>query len=198
MPNFWTRWRKDQGGLAAVEFAFVLPIMLSMLLGLVELSNALGLRAAVTNMASTAADLISQESTATGPDMDSVFGALGAMLYGYSATGTVITITSVIDGGAGKSPVVSWSCAWGASGASGYSPLTKGSTSFSPALPTGTITPGDGTSVIWAEVKYTYNSPMKYFIPSALNWSNDYYLKPRRVLQIPFSGTPTAPASCNS
>jgi Flp pilus assembly protein TadG len=196
MRSFWTYWRRDQRGLAAVEFAFVLPIMLSMLLGLVELSNALGLRAAVTNMASTAADLIAQEKAATGSDMDNVFSALNAMLYGYSANGTIIKITSVNDAGVGKSPTVSWSCAWGASGATSFAPLAKGAT---PTLPTGTITPGDGTSVIWAEVVYTYNSPLKYFIPSAMTWTNDFYSKPRRVMQIPFSGTPTSSgATCNS
>ena len=43
MRKFLRRYWKSQKGLAAVEFAFVLPIMLTMLLGLVELSQALSL-----------------------------------------------------------------------------------------------------------------------------------------------------------
>ena len=199
MKGRFLRYWKNDRGLAAIEFAFVLPIMLTMLIGLVELSNALGLRAAVVNMASAAADLIADESKATGPDMDNVFNALSAMLSGYSLVDSsnkslvTITITSVIDGGSGKSPQVSWSCGLNTT------PLSKGSTTFSPSLPSGTLTAGDGTSVIWSQITYKYTSPLSYFLPGTRTWTNNFYLKPRRVLQIPFSGAPaTAGASCNS
>lgn len=198
MKKLFLHYWKNNRGLAAIEFAFVMPIMLSMLIGLVELSNALGLRADVINMASTAADLIADEKAATGPDMDNVFNALNAMLYGYATVDSsnnslvTITISSIIDGGTGQSPKVSWSCTLRGTA------LTKGSTSFSPSLPSGTITAGDGTSVIWAKVTYKYTSPLSYFITGTQNWTNNFYLKPRRVLQIPYSGTPTSPATCNS
>jgi Flp pilus assembly protein TadG len=190
------RWRSDESGLAAIEFAFVLPILLTMLLGLVELSNALGTRTALTNLASTAADLIARESSTSGSDMDTVFGAMNAMMSGYSTTSTTVTITSVVDGGSGNSPVVAWSCAWNASGASA-TPQAKGAT---PSVPTGLITQGGGDSVIWAHVAYTYTSPLSAFITSPLSWSNDFYLKPRRVLKVPYS-TPAPTSSgarCNS
>ncbi|HXS05495.1 MAG TPA: TadE/TadG family type IV pilus assembly protein [Rhizomicrobium sp.] len=190
------RWRSNESGLAAIEFAFVLPILLTMLLGLVELSNALGTRTALTNMASTAADLIARESATSGSDMDTVFGAMSAMMYGYSTSSATVTITSVIDGGAGKPPVVSWSCAWNASGSSA-SPQAKGAT---PTVPSGMVTQGGGDSVIWARVTYIYTSPLSAFITSPISWSNDFYLKPRRVLQIPYS-TPapsSSGAQCNS
>ena len=102
MRKLFARWRDHDGGLAAIEFAFVLPIMLSMLIGLVELSDALGARAAVTNVAFSATDLVAQKSATTGPDMDTVFGALTVMLNGYAPNGATIMITSVIDGGTGK------------------------------------------------------------------------------------------------
>src|SRR6185437_5562121 len=85
MPRGGTKqhlWN-DRQGLAAVEFALILPIMLSMLLGLTELSQALACRAAVTNMASTGADLVAQETSASSTDLDNVFNALNAMLYGF-------------------------------------------------------------------------------------------------------------------
>ncbi len=191
MRKAFSRFRNGEQGLAAVEFAFVLPIILSMLLALIELSQASGARAKVINMASTGGDLIAQELIATGTDLDNVFGALNTMLFPNDISQATVTITSVIDGGAGKSPVVAWSCSKGLTPA----PVTKGS---SPTLPAGLLTSGSGGSVIWSRVTYRYNSFLTYFLPQWSNWTNDFYLKPRRVLQIPISGKATAPAVCNT
>jgi Flp pilus assembly protein TadG len=193
--KFLTRYWKSEQGLAAIEFAFVLPIILTMLLGMVELSQALGVRSEIINMTSTGADLIAQESAATGSDLDSVFSALNAMLFPHDATLATVTITSVIDGGAGKAPIVAWSCS---SNTANATPATKGNQP-SPTVPTGLIVAGGGGSVIWSHVTYAYSSNLSYFLIGTKNWKNDFYLKPRRVLQIPLSGTPaTSGASCNS
>jgi Flp pilus assembly protein TadG len=184
----------DQQGLAAVEFAFILPIMLTMLLGLVELSQALACRSDVTNMASTGADLISQETSAGGSDLDNVFNALNAMLYPFSTGSATITLTSVIDGGTGNSPKVAWSCT------KGGTKETKDSTSLSVPLPAGLITAGGGGSVIWGKITYSYTSPLNYFLHGAQPWVSNFYARPRRVLQIPLSlsGNPTALGTCTS
>lgn len=188
MLKFLRRCWKSEKGLAAIEFAFVLPILLTMLLGLVELSQAMALRADVTNMASTGADLISQETTVGAGDMTNVFNALGAMIYPFDSGPSTITLTSVIDGGAGKAPKVAWSCTQGGS------LETKGSAP-SLALPAGLITAGDGSSVIWSKITYAFKSPISYFLTGTQNWTNNFYLKPRRVLQIPITaGT----AGCNT
>lgn len=179
---------KNRSGLAAVEFAFVLPILLAMLLGLVELSQALALRADITNMSSTASDLIAQESTVASADLTNVFNALTAMVFPFDSGPVTITITSVIDGGTGKAPKVGWSCTQGGTAE------TKGSAP-SVALPAGLITAGDGSSVIWSKVTYTYTSSISYFLVGAKTWTNNFYLKPRRVLQIPITGTPSG---CNT
>jgi Flp pilus assembly protein TadG len=187
----------NERGLAAIEFAFVLPIILSMFLGLVELSHALGVRADVINMTSAGADLVAQEAAASGSDLDTVFSAVTSMLYPHDTTVAVVTITSVIDGGNGKLPVVAWSCSIAGSNAgSGPAPATKGNNP-SPAIPAGIITAGQGGSVIWSRVTYRYNSFLVYFLPQWTTWTNDFYSKPRRVLQIPLSTAATAPAKCN-
>jgi Flp pilus assembly protein TadG len=188
MHKFLRRCWKTDKGLAAIEFAFVLPILLTMLLGLVELSQAMSLRADVVNMASTGADLIAQETTVGAGDMTNVFNALGAMVYPFDSGPATITLTSVIDGGTGKAPKVAWSCT------KGGALETKGAAP-SVALPTGLITPGDGSSVIWSKITYAFNSPISYFLVGTQNWTNNFYLKPRRVLQIPITaGT----AGCNT
>jgi len=198
--KFFTRCWKSDKGLAAVEFAFVLPIILAMLLGLVELSQALGIRASVINMSSTGGDLIAQEATVKGTDLDGVFNALNAMLYPHDATQASIVITSVIDGGTGLAPKVAWSCA------AGKHPVkeTKNAAPSVPlpaslTLPNAPLESGKGGSVIWSRISYDYNSPLSYILVGTHIWNNDFYLKPRRVLQIPLSGSPSiAGSSCTT
>ena len=198
MREFLTRCWKSEQGLAAMEFAFILPILLTMLLGMVELSQALGVRAEVINMASTGADLIAQEATAKGTDLDGAFNALNAMLYPNDVKVATVTITSVVDGGLGNSPVVAWSCSTsGANATPAAVPATKGTTP-NPAVPAGLMTPGDGGSVIWSHITYNYTSNLSYFLVGTIPWTNDFYVKPRRVLQVPYSPNPaSALGTCN-
>jgi Flp pilus assembly protein TadG len=201
LRHYW----KSKQGMAAVEFAFVLPILVTMLLGLVELSQAMLIRSDVSNMASVGANLIAEEKSVTSTDITNVFNAVGAMLFPFNLTTPdpahpgqqlniySVTLTSVADGGAAGSPRVAWSCTqYGTAETKGGAP--------SKALPNGPdgtpmITPGDGTSVIWARVTYKYTSPLSYFMTGSRTWTNDFYLKPRRVLQVPITG---APAGCNT
>jgi len=84
-------------GAIAVEFAFVAPVMVAMFFGVTELAQALGARGDVTNLASTGADLIAQESSVTTTDMTNVFAALSDMLYPYPTAAAQITISSVME-----------------------------------------------------------------------------------------------------
>jgi len=188
-----THCRRAQRGLAAVEFALILPILLMMFLGLIEFSHALGVRAEVINMSSAGGDLVAQKSTASGADLDTVFSAVSAMLFPNNISQATVTISSVIDGGTGNPPRVAWSCSKGLAPAA----LAKGSTPSLPAIPAGFIVAGKGGSVIWSRVTYRYNSFLAYYLPAWTTWTNDFYLKPRRVPQIPITSSATAPAVCN-
>jgi Flp pilus assembly protein TadG len=183
--QFW----KNEKGLAAIEFAFVAPVMISMLLGLVELSQALLVRADVTNMASTGADLIAQESTVTTADMSNVFNALSAMLYPADPTKAKIVLTSIKDNGTnGASGTVAWTCSFG-----GSDPHTIGQTMSLPQPSGGSsgsssLMMSSGGSLILAEITYSYNSPISYFLTGTRVLTNNFYSHPRQVLQIPMSG----------
>jgi Flp pilus assembly protein TadG len=181
-------WKNEQG-LAAVEFAFVAPVMISMLLGLVELSQALLVRADVTNMASTGADLIAQESQVTTADMTNVFNALTAMLYPADPSLAKIVITSIKDNGSnGATGTVAWTCSYG-----GTDPHTVGQTLNlpQPSESSAGSTPlmmTSGGSLILAEITYSYSSPISYFLTGTRTLSNNFYSHPRQIAQIPMSG----------
>ena len=58
-------FRKAESGAAAVEFAMLLPILITLFFGVVETTLALVCRADVSLMAATSADLISQVNAAS-------------------------------------------------------------------------------------------------------------------------------------
>ena len=176
------RLRKDKSGLAAVEFAMLLPVMITLFFGVVELSLALTCRANVTNVASVAADLVAQESAMTTADMNNVFSAANAMLYPYDTSVAQITVSSIVYDTVSKSLTsgkVGWSCA------KNTTAKTVGNTV---TLPAGLMTAD--SSVIMAEISYAYTSPTTKFITGTKTMTNTFYTKPRRVAKI------AAPSSC--
>ncbi len=57
------RFGRKIDGIAAVEFALIVPIMLCMFIGTVELSQAITVDRRVTQVASTTADLVARQKT---------------------------------------------------------------------------------------------------------------------------------------
>jgi Flp pilus assembly protein TadG len=172
---------RQTSGLAAVEFALLLPIMLSFFLGLIEVSQALTCRASVTDLAATGSDLVAQESTVTTADMTNVFNALSALLFPFDATKAQITITSIVDNNTATTGKVAWSCTHGGTARAVNSVVT---------VPSGIIVPGGGGSVILAEVNYAYASSISTYFVKNVTMTNSFYSKPRLVSQISLVACP--------
>jgi Flp pilus assembly protein TadG len=188
----------DESGMAAVEFALLLPVLITLFFGVVELSLALACRADVANVASTAADLVAQESSVASGDMTNVFSAASAILYPYSQGNATITIYSIVDNktSAGR---VAWSCtkAGTATATTGPNTPPSGTNGGDMIAATnldanGNPSYGGGGSVILATITYNYTSPTTKILSTPIAMSNTFYSKPRRVLTI------TGPTSCAS
>jgi Flp pilus assembly protein TadG len=193
------RGAADKDGMAAVEFALLLPILITLFFGVVESSMALICRSDVSLMASTAGDLISQASTIKTADLTNVYSAASTVLYPYydpAKTGSVkptIRITSVIDDGSGAqggtqlTGKVAWTCTQSGSGT--LTPATR-SIGATVTLPQPIMT--DSGSIVIAEIAYNYVSATTKVISGPVNFTNIFYAKPRRVAQIasPTGGCP--------
>jgi len=202
------RFCRDRKGLAAVEFAFILPVMLVLFFGIVEYSTALAARTDVTNIAAIAADLVAQDNAMSGADMTNVYKASTATLFPYNdspnssdKSSLTLNIYSIVDNGSSTGKV-----AWGCT-------CTAGTCSAITSTTAPTTTPGGGDmiastymdpvtkkmpayggpgSVILATVSYTYYSPVtKQMISAPITMGDSFYSKPRRVQQI------TKPTSCS-
>jgi Flp pilus assembly protein TadG len=190
LRTIWTH----QGGLAAVEFALILPVMLVLFFGIVETSMALGAKASVTSIAATAADLIAQESTVSSADEQNVFNAASAILYPHPVSSTSkgvttsllkIVISSIVYDK--DNPATSGKVAWSDS-STGSGARTVGSTYSYPA---DAINPGntanlvdEGGSIILVEVTYNYSSPTAQTVTGSWTMSSSFITRPRQVAQI--------------
>lgn len=170
--------RRADDGMAAVEFALVLPAMIALIFGAIEVTSALICKADVSNTASTAADLVAQESQVSTADMNNVFSALGSLIYPFPSTGIKVVISSVIDDGHGGGKV-DWSKTYNGTA------RTKGS---AVTVPTGLITTGG--SVVLSEVTYIYTPLSNVMVRFPINMSNKFYSHPRRVPQIKCTDCP--------
>ena len=146
------RFGRARDGVAAIEFALILPVMILMYLGLTELSIAYGTSRKLTLLSRSLADLTARTTKVSSDNITSIFAAATAILQPYSSTPASMVLTSVTVGlGFGNLPIgtVDWSCAKLASGAT----IAKRAKYSLYPVPAGFET---ASSFILAETTYKY------------------------------------------
>ena len=100
---------KDRSGIAATEFAMIVPMMLVMFFGTIEFSSAVAIDRKVTIMARTVADLTSQGATVNDTDLTNFFAASLAIMTPYDKTPTNATVSELYIDPASGDVRVQWS-----------------------------------------------------------------------------------------
>jgi Flp pilus assembly protein TadG len=103
-----SRFRKGRSGVAAVEFALMVPAMMSVWVGMVVATDALNADKKVTLLTRTLADLTTQMQAISQADADSIFNATEAVLWPQPADKLAMRLISLTIDGAGK-VFVDWS-----------------------------------------------------------------------------------------
>jgi Flp pilus assembly protein TadG len=194
----WQNARRDTHGVAATEFALILPLMLTLYLGSTELTQGVMASRKMTLVSRTVSDLVAQQPNSTpmtDTTMASVFSAATAIMSPFDVSTLKMTVSSVefvanaATGGTtynGYDAKVRWSKTGPYGGtARACAKLTPivNSTSPSPTtLPQGLYASG---ALIIADVQYTYDPS---FGGALLAWSstdsimtmkNTTYMRPR-------------------
>lgn len=89
------RFRKDARGIAAVEFGFIAPILLLMLLGTVELTRAISIDRRFSLVTSTVADLVTREEALTATDVNAIYDVAAQIMRPYEVTPLKLSIVPV-------------------------------------------------------------------------------------------------------
>lgn len=171
------RFRRDERGVAAMEFALLFPIMLLLYFGVAELTVGMMANGRAAHVASVVGDLVTQMPAVNQTDIDNVFLVGGAIMKPFPTTSLKMRVTSITANDAGVAQVA-WSKA-----TSNFSALGTGPAS---GFPAGLLAAKE--SMIQAEVEYTYTSPTRLTMPLPLTFKSKYFIKPRRSDAVVFSG----------
>jgi len=184
----------DCRGIAAVEFAVIVPILLVMFFGTVEFSSGVAVDRKVTLVARTLSDLTSQSSlTLADGDLQNIFTASISILTPYSPTPTNSTISEIyVD--SNQVAKVQWSkAATIASGATQATLTTSGRSAgdvVTALVPSALLV--KQTYLILSEVSYRYVPTIGYVMAkTGVNLSDVAYTRPRQFVCVTYNNVPS-------
>jgi Flp pilus assembly protein TadG len=175
MPARLRRFAEDKRGVSAIEFAMLLPLMITLYLGTVEISQGIAIDRKVSLTARTIADLAAQSQTLTNAQLQDLLKASAAVMTPYNDSDPTkpaklgVAVTSVSIDAQGRATVV-WS-----QKLNGGPTHTPGESVTLPA----TALAIPNTSLVWAQAQYAYTPTIGYVITSTLNLHDQMYMRPR-------------------
>ncbi|MEM9170750.1 MAG: TadE/TadG family type IV pilus assembly protein [Pseudomonadota bacterium] len=157
--------------MAAVEFAFVAPVMVFLFFATVEGSDALAASRRVTLAANTLADLVAQETEIETSAVDALFTGMDAILDQGAVT-VDFRLVSVVFNDTTNKPEVHWS-----RDNSGTQPYAAGTEYTGPA-DVSTIDPS--ASLVVAEVNFSYTPVLSKVLFQSVMFRKSATKWPRR------------------
>jgi Flp pilus assembly protein TadG len=173
---------RDERAVSAVEFALLLPVMVMLYLGGVEVSQGLTIDRKVTLVARTVADLAAQVSSIASDDMTNILNASTSVLSPYSTNNVKVTVSQICIDSNNKA-TVNWSSG------KNTSAHTKGSVI---TLPTALNIAN--SALIWGEVSYDYKPVIGYVITGTMTLTDQIYMRPRLSDAVTYSNN-TCPST---
>src|SRR3954471_17408678 len=82
-------------GIAAVEFALLLPLLLLILFGTIELGTAIVIKSKLRAAASTVAEIANQYTAIQNSDMTAILSAAAAIITPYAISNTSVVISEI-------------------------------------------------------------------------------------------------------
>ena len=185
ISTIWLRMRRraselrgNNSGVAAVEFAMIIPLMAMLLVGTNEFAAGVAVDRKVTIMARTLSDLTSQNTSVTDTQLTNFFNASKAIMTPYASTPVEGTITELYINPTTLKARVQWSKGTNAHSAGDIIEIPE-------ALKIA------GTYLIYSEVKYKYVPSVAWFINKAngITLSDVTFTRPRQSLCVMYNTT---------
>jgi Flp pilus assembly protein TadG len=188
---FLRNFAQRADGVAAVEFALIVPIMAVLFIGAVEMSHAVTVNRRVTQVGSTAGDLVARfNGNINSTDIESIMKASSYLIAPYSSSRLKIDVSIVSSSSTNANDTKQkWVCSFDTSVSATAVTCTCPANQVYVLPATGMVTTAD--SVVIANINYGYKPNLfdvfmksSYTGPSAggvYTMSEIVYLKPRAV-----------------
>jgi len=178
-------------GVAATEFAIVVPFMLVLLVGGTELGDGMAINVKVSATAHSVADMVTQNTSLSTASMQNILTGATSIIAPYPVNNSQLAVTvSEVSSDANGNLTLQWSQSYNGSsfgpgrtslGTNGlYAALTQ------PASLNGTVgntndvnNQNDQVSFIVSEVSYAYTPNLGYTITGTVNLADSYWVFPR-------------------
>ncbi len=187
------KFSSDADAVAATEFAIVVPFMLVLLVGGVELADGMAINVKVSATAHSVADIVTQNTSLSTASMQNILTGATAIIAPYPVNNSQLMVTvSEISSDANGTLTLQWSQSYNGTSFGPGRPGIGSSTS----PPYGALTvptslngtagnannpndQNDQVSFIVSEVSYAYTPNLGYTISGTVNLADSYWLFPR-------------------
>jgi Flp pilus assembly protein TadG len=165
------KFRRDRRGVAALEFAMIVPIMLILFFGSVELSELMAVNKRTETVAASLADVVARDTVVVNSEITDFWKAADTLIFPNSKVPLKMRVTSLEFTTAGKARVL-WSDGSGLTGHGVGSELTLGSKIDGIC---------GGPSVIYVETEYDYVPLIGVFLKVNYDLDHQQFACPRVV-----------------
>jgi Flp pilus assembly protein TadG len=168
------RFARQDTGMATVEFALILPILVVLWLGGVEVTQGLSVDRRLNNLASAIGDLSARTKELRHSDIDSIFDLSTGALLPFSATTLAMRVTAVNMDGNGSAKVA-WTRKEGS--------LPAGVSNYAVGNGMNGVVPQSlrvaNSQIIMSEVYYRYTPAVGYVISGSIQLDDRMFFVPR-------------------
>lgn len=184
----FAKLRKNEDGLAAIEFAILAPLLISLYFGLAEIASAVAVNRSVSHATNVIGDLSSQTSNMDKADLEDVLSATLRVMNIENASGATVQLDSWARDSDGKNTLV------------GSAIMNTGAAalpSFDPAEVDNSMM-NENSGILVARIAYNYTPLKLMFLKQDITMSDTFILKPRRSSEVTFGGTDGKTFSCTA
>lgn len=167
MNKYWIHFKNDTDGLAFIESALILPVLLILLFGLFDMGQAVIINQKLTAATYTAADLVTRTSLVDDTDLDNAVGGAQLVIDPYDRTPLGVDIIG-IEFDEEESPIQLWR-------------HTHGMAEDPNLLDTAQGLGKEGEGVVAVSAVYTYTPLFSYLFTGDIEMTETTYMRGRRT-----------------
>ena len=168
------RFMRDTRGIAAVEFAYVVPVILLMLVGTVEASRAVSMDRRLALVTSMIADLVAREEKMTAADVNAIYNIVSQTMSPFDSSSLKVSIIPVK---ASPNDAAMTRVYAGTTNRPSLHGASQPAKCSSYTLSSGLT--GKGASVVVVETSYEYKPVFLNYIFGTATWTDKAVAAPR-------------------